>query len=88
MYNSAPETVAQFYLDAVRRNRGCSLQTKTDCGTKNGVIAAAQCFFRSDDNGPLQGEQTHAFGAFTYNQRVENWCVILKKHVQIGGCKI
>ena len=43
------------------------------------MIAAAQCFFRSDDNGPLQGEQAHAFGTSTHNQRVENWWSHLKK---------
>ena len=77
--NNAPETVAQFYLDFVRQNRGCPLQTRTDCGTENGVIAAAQCYFRSDDNGPMQGEQAHCFGTSTHNQRIENWWSHLRK---------
>jgi hypothetical protein len=77
--NNAPETVAQFYLDCVRQNRGCPLQTRTDCGSENGVIAAAQCYFRSSDNGPLQAEQAHAYGTSTQNQRIENWWSHLKK---------
>jgi hypothetical protein len=77
--NNAPETVAQFYLDCVRQNRSCLLQTRTDCGSENGVIDAAQCYFRSSDNGPLQGEQAHAYGISTHNQRIENWWSHLKK---------
>ena len=77
--NNAPETIAQFYLDCVRQNRGCPLQTRTDCGTENGVIAAAQCYFRTNDNSPFPGEQAHIFGASTHNQRIENWWSHLKK---------
>jgi hypothetical protein len=77
--NNAPETVAQFYLDCVRQNRGCPLQTRSDCGSENGVIDAAQCYFRSSDNGPLQGAQAHAYGISTHNQRIENWWSHLKK---------
>ena len=71
--NNLPEAVAKFYLDAVRQNEGCPLQTRTDCGTENGVIAGAQCYFRSDDNAPFSGEQAHIFGPSTHNQRIENW---------------
>ena len=77
--NNAPETVAQFYLDCVRQNRGCPLPTRSDCGTENGVIAAAQCYFRTNDNSPFPGEQAHIFGTSTHNQRIENWWSHLKK---------
>ena len=77
--NNSPETVAQFYLECVRQNKGCPLQTRTDCGTENGVIAAAQCYFRSSDDGPFKGEQTHCFGTSHHNQRIENWWSHLKK---------
>ena len=30
---------------SVRENKGCPLQTCTDCGTENGIIAGAQCYF-------------------------------------------
>ena len=77
--NNSPETVAQFYLDFVKQNRGCHLQTRNDCGTENGIIAAAQCYFRSNDEGPLPGEQAHCFGTSPHNQRIENWWSYLKK---------
>ena len=79
------ETIAKLYLDCVRRHKGCPLQTRTDCGTENGVIAAAQCYFRSNDDYPFQGEQAHSFGTSHHNQRTENWWSHLKKHVQVGG---
>ncbi len=71
--NNSPEAVAQFYLDAVKQNGGCPLQTRTDCGTENGIIAGAQCYLRADDDGPFSGEQAHIFGRSTHNQRIENW---------------
>ena len=43
--NNSPETVAKLYLDCVRQHKGCPLQTRTDCGTENGMIAAASSFF-------------------------------------------
>ncbi|XP_046855923.1 uncharacterized protein LOC124449024 [Xenia sp. Carnegie-2017] len=77
--NNAPESVAQLYLDAVRRYRGCPLQIRSDCGTENGVISAAQCYFRANDSWPMEGEQAHTFGTSTHNQRIENWWSHLKK---------
>ena len=63
----------------MRQHKGCPLQTRTDCGTKNGVIAAAQCYCRSNDDYPFQGEQAHSFGTSHHNQRIENWWSPLKK---------
>ena len=77
--NTSPETVAQLYLDCVRQNKGCPLQTRSDCGTENGVVAAAQCYFRSNDDYPFQGEQAHCFGTSHHNQQIENWWSHFKK---------
>lgn len=77
--NYSPQSVAQFYLKYVRENEGCPLQTRTDCGTENGIIAGAQCYFRADDNAPFSGEQAHVFGTSPHNQRIENWWSHLKK---------
>ncbi|XP_046851368.1 uncharacterized protein LOC124444760 [Xenia sp. Carnegie-2017] len=71
--NDLPESVAKFYFEAVRKNKACPLQTCSDCGTENGIIAAAQCYFRSLDNAPFCGSQAHAFGTSPSNQRIENW---------------
>lgn len=71
--NNAPETVAQFYLDFVKQNRCCPLQTRSDCGSENAVIAAAQCYFTAHDDGPFPRKQAHVYGTSTHNQRIENW---------------
>jgi hypothetical protein len=78
--NNNPEITSRFYLDCVKKHRGCPLQTRTDCGSENGTIAAMQCFFRSnDDDVPFPGEQAHRFGTSTLNQRIENWWSHFKK---------
>ena len=76
--NNSPQSVAQLYLQCVRENEGCPLQTRTDCGTENGIIAGAQCYFRTDDDAPFSGEPAHVFGS-PHNQRIENWWSHLKK---------
>ena len=60
-------------LECVKEHGFCPLQTRTDCGTENGIIAAMQCYFRSEDNAPHSGESAHIYGTSTSNQRVENW---------------
>lgn len=52
---------------------GCPLLTRSDYGTENGLIAATQCYFRSEDDGPFSGEDAHKYGTSTRNQRIENW---------------
>jgi hypothetical protein len=52
---------------------GCPLLTRTDYGTENVLIAATQCYFRAEDDGPLLGEDAHKYGTSTRNQRIENW---------------
>lgn len=69
--NNLPEVTASYYLECVREHGFCPLQTRTDCGTENGIIAAMQCYFRSEDNAPYSGESAHVFGTSTRNQRVE-----------------
>ena len=77
--NNLPEVTASYYLECVREHGFCPLKTRTDCGTENGIIAAMQCFFRSEDNAPYSGESAHVFGTSTSNQRVENWWSHFKK---------
>ena len=66
----------QVITKNVLRKHGFSpLKTRTDCGTENGIIAAMQCFFQSEDNAPYSGESAHVFGTSTSNQRVQNWWI-------------
>ena len=77
--NNLPEVTASYYLECVKEHGFCPLKTRTDCGTENGIIAAMQCFFRSEDNAPYSGASAHVFGTSTSNQRVENWWSHFKK---------
>lgn len=43
--NNLPEITARYYLECVKEHGFCPLQTRTDCGTENGIIAAMQCYF-------------------------------------------
>ena len=80
--NNSPETVANVHLECVRQHKGCPLQTRSDCGTESRVIAAAQFYFRSNDDYPLQGKHAHCFGTSHHNQRIENWNTLFKDLVE------
>ena len=58
--------IARYYMDTVKDYRGCPLKVRTDCGTENGLAAAAQCFFIGND-------LTHIYGTSSHNQRIEGW---------------
>ena len=51
-----------FYLDYLDENEGCPLVVQSDCGTENGNIAAAQCYFREDGTDEYAGEKAHRYG--------------------------
>ena len=38
--NNDPKVTARYYLECVKEHGFCPLQTRTDCGTENGIIAA------------------------------------------------
>ena len=64
--NNDPVIVARTYLEVVRENGGCPRKVRTDCGTENGVLAAAQCYFMDDI-------ESHIYGTSPHNQRMEAW---------------
>ena len=71
--NNSPHTPARLFFDTVKEVKGCPLLLRTDCGTENGMMAAMQCYFRSDGTDALAGEKSHKYGTSTKNQRIENW---------------
>lgn len=71
--NNHPEITARYYLECVKEHGVCPLQTRTDYGTENGIIAGMQCYFRSEDNAPFPQDNAHVYGSSTRNHRVENW---------------
>ena len=76
--NNLPTLPVRLYLSRVRENGGCPLLTRSDFRTQNGLLAAMQCYFRSDDE-PFCGESGHSYGSSTRNQRIENWWSHLRK---------
>ena len=70
--NNNPSVVADWYLEAVRDLGGCPAKIRTDCGTENGKVAAAQCYFVNDP-------QAHIYGMSPCNQRIEGWWSYLRR---------
>ena len=64
--NNDPVIVARSYLSVVRENGGCPEKVRTDCGTENGLLAAAQCYFTADI-------ESHIYRSSPHNQRIEAW---------------
>lgn len=64
--NNNPEVILKLYLDAVTEAGGCPKKVRTDYGTENGLVAAAQCWFTNDIG-------SHMYGTSQHNQRIEAW---------------
>jgi len=60
-------------MDAVKEYGGCPLKVRTDCGTENGRVAAAQCYFIGND-------LAHVYGTSPHNRRIEGWWLYLRQH--------
>lgn len=67
--NNNPLTVASIYLDVVKEFGYFPYCVRTDCGSENNILAAAQCFFHRDND----NEMPHMFGSSHHNQRIEAW---------------
>jgi len=64
--NNDPMIVARSYLGVVTENEGCPRKVRTDCGTENGLLAAAQRYFMADI-------ESHIYGPSPHHQRREAW---------------
>ena len=71
--NNKPDIVANFYYDYVKQIQGCPVIVRSDCGTENGIIAAAQSFLRQDGDDMFAGIDAHKYGSSPANQRIEGW---------------
>lgn len=66
--NNNPATMASLFVKAVEDLGVFPYCVRTDCGTENGLIAAAQSFLhRKNDH------KAHMFGSSHHNQRIESW---------------
>ena len=64
--NNQPNNIAAYFLDAVDEPNGCPVDLVRDLGTENGIMAAAQAFFRNDEN-------SQRYVASPRNKRIEYW---------------
>ncbi|CAB4025161.1 Hypothetical predicted protein [Paramuricea clavata] len=67
---TAPRDLVQRLMKEIDPD-GCELQKRrrSDCGTENGNIAAAQCYFRVDATDEYAGEKAHRYGESKRNQQ-------------------
>ena len=70
--NNSPSVVANWYLETVKELGGCPVKIRTDCGTENGIVAAAQCYFMND-------HKAHIYGTSPHIQRIEGWWAYLRR---------
>lgn len=73
--NNNPVVIARYYMDAVKEYGGCPQKLRSDCGTENGLVAAAQCFFIGSD-------LAHIYGTSPHNQRIEGWVDFFKDLIE------
>lgn len=66
--NNDPFVVGKLYFDKICNSGRVPRRIRTDCGSENVFIAAAQTFFRRDDD-----EKAHIYGSSHHNQRIEAW---------------
>jgi len=64
--NKVRKTTQRSYLSVVTENGGCHRKVRSDCGTENGLLAAAQRYFMADI-------ESHIYGSSPHNQRREAW---------------
>lgn len=77
--NNNPYTVAPLFLKTVEAVKFVPKRLRTDCGTENGVMAAAQSFLRRNHEDSYSGSKAHLYGSSHLNQRIEAWWSIFRK---------
>lgn len=79
--NSDPKVIADYYIKAVQRRRGCPQRVRADMGTENVYIEQMQKFLRRNHDDAQSGENSFLYGKSTHNQRIEWFWGILRKEV-------
>ena len=74
--NNDPRVIGGYYLEAVKRNKGCPRFVRGDYGTENGHVRNFQIFRRYFPN----SEGSYIEGASTANQRIETWWGYLRRY--------
>ena len=77
--NNNPHVVGKLYLDCIKEQKSCPAVLRTDKGTKNGIMSAAQCFLRRNHTDTDRGVRAHRYGSSHSNQRIEAWWAMLRR---------
>ncbi|XP_028456051.1 uncharacterized protein LOC114570053 [Perca flavescens] len=77
--NNDPGIIAQNYMQCVAEFGIIPMRLRTDCGTKNGLMASLHCSLRSEHADEFAGAKSHMYGTSTSNQRIESWWSYFRK---------
>ena len=77
--NNDPRVIGKLYLDCIKKHRSCPTVLRTDKGTENGIMAAAQCYLRRNGGDAQSGIRAHRYGSSHSNQRIEAWWAMLRR---------
>lgn len=69
--NSDPKVISGYFIEAVKRKKGCPQRIRTDLGTENSYIEQMQIFLRRNHGDDLAGNKSFMYGKSTHNQRIE-----------------
>lgn len=78
--NNDPYRVASLHLKAIEKHSLTPLRMRIDCGSENGVIAAAvHSYLRRNHGDQFSGIKSHIYGSSPLNQRIEAWWSVFRR---------
>ena len=77
--NNLPAVPAWLFVNCVKEIDGCPVLLRTDAGTENTLMAAAQCYFRRNGTDEFNGNRSHRRGSSPSNQRIESWWSVFRR---------
>ena len=66
-----PFIVGTIFLDNAKDVKGCPSRVRSDCGSKNVVLAAIQSYLRRNHQDKYSGLNPHIYGTSHGNPRIE-----------------
>ncbi|XP_046579233.1 uncharacterized protein LOC124286835 [Haliotis rubra] len=76
--SSDPRLIAGYFLQEVRRRKGCPTRIRADKGTENGHVRDMLSFLRRNDQDQY-ANNCFLVGSSNHNQRIEQWWGTLRK---------
>ena len=71
--NNNPKVIASYFIEAVKRLKGCPERIRSDAGTENKTVEQLQKFLRWEHADRFSGD----------NQRIESWWGIMLKTLAV-----